>query len=149
MLDEDARALERLLSRRRTLGGFLLNADMFDRWGPKEGPEFESMAVESAAANREHASVTAALAARAAETRARAPESVRAWANAHVDLLERFIATYTSEPTYATNVFVARQEAGQWREVAAGRRAFVEENVFYVHVDAAQHAAYFGVMNEA
>lgn len=146
MLDEDACALERLLRRRHTLGGMLLNADMFDRWGPKEGPEFDAMAVESAAAGREHETVTAQLAARVAETRARAPESVRAWANAHVELLERFVATYTSEPTYATNVFVARQEADQWREVAEGKRAFVEENVFYVHVDADQHAEFFGVL---
>lgn len=144
MLAEPAVALERLLRRRRTLGGRLLNADMFDRWGPKEGPEFEAMQTESAAATREHAEVSAALVARSAETFARDPEAVRSWAAAHIDLLESFIATYAAEPNFSTHVFVAREESALWREVAAGTRPFVDENVYYVRVDAAQAAAYFG-----
>ncbi len=140
MLTESAIALERLLRKRHALGNTLLNVDMFERWGPKEGPEFDVMVADGIAARRDHAVVTAELTALAAES----PETLRAWADAHVQLLEQFVATHSSDASQDTAVFVAREEIAGWRDVAAGSRAYVDENVFYVRVDADLHRALFG-----
>lgn len=144
MVPAAAIALERLLVRRRELAVILLNADMFDRWGPKEGPECDAMMAAGAAAQKEHAEVTVQLRAQAIATGADEPDAVRAWAVAHVDLLERFIKACADDPDLRTSGGVAADELRGWREVATGASPFVDENCYYVRVDPAEHARWFG-----
>jgi hypothetical protein len=144
MVPDAARELERLLLRRHALNNILLNVDMFDRWGPKSGPEYEQMMADGAQAQGEQQEVTRRLAALSVETWQRDPDAIRAWATAHIDLLERFIAGHAGDTQHDTAVFVAREEIAAWREVAAGARPYVEENVFYVRVDPLRHAEWFG-----
>jgi hypothetical protein len=144
MVPPEAIALERLLARRRELSNILLNVEMFDRWGPKDGPEAERIFAEGAAAQAEMSEVTAKLEALSRETWARDPELVRAWAEAHRALLESFVATYADDPARSTGCFVAREELETWREVAEGKRPYVDENCYYVSVDPERHEALFG-----
>jgi hypothetical protein len=142
-VDAAAVALERLLVRRFELAQVLLNVDMFDRWGPQDGPERDRMMEEGGRARVEHDAVTAQLAALSAETWRRDPAAVRAWAEAHIELLERFIATHPDESD-STARFVAGEEIAGWREVAAGARPYVDENCYYVQIDRVRHAELFG-----
>jgi hypothetical protein len=144
MLAGAALALERLLVRRRAAAGLLVYADAFERWGPKEGPEVDQMIADAAAAQREHEQITGELTARAQETWASDRESMVAWANAHVDLLERFIAVHAGDEAQSTARFLAQREMDEWRKVARGELAYVDETAAHVDVDAAQYAAYFG-----
>lgn len=143
MLPPEALALERLLIRRKDLAGALLNVDMFDRWGPKDGPEYDRMMADGAAAQRDHSAVTAELTALANATRERAPDVMRAWAAAHIDLLKRFIDTHP-DASDDTARFVAKEESAAWQKVAAGDLPFVDENCFYIHIAPAHHAEWFG-----
>ena len=149
MLPDPALALERLLLRRHTLGNILLNVDMFDRWGPKSGPERDAMMADGEGAQREHEEVTRGLAALSTETWLRDREVGRAWAGAHTDLLEHFIAGLiaSGDASRDTALYVARQELAAWAEVASGARPYVEENVYYVQVDRARHAEHFGPLD--
>jgi hypothetical protein len=137
-------ALERLLLQRRSLSSTLLNADGFDRWGPREGPERDAMAAVAASAQQEHQEVTSALAGLVESTRTTDPAAVAAWALAHIDLLERFIKACGPDDVAKTAVFVANQEMVEWRKVIDGTVAFVDQNVFYVSVDRTRHGAWFG-----
>lgn len=137
-------ALERLLLQRRSLSGSLLNADAFDRWGPREGPERDEMAATAASAQQEHREVTRTLAGLVESTRRTDPAAVAAWALAHIDLLERFIKACGPDDVAKTAVFVANEEIVAWRKVIDGTVAFVDENVFYVSVDRSRYAAWFG-----
>jgi hypothetical protein len=143
MLPAEALALERLLVRRKELASVLLNVDMFDRWGPKDGAAHARMMADGAAAQRDHAEVTAALTALATATRARSPEVTRAWAEAHIALLQRFIASHPGASD-DTARFVAQEESNAWLQVAQGDLPFVDENCFYIHIDPADHAEWFG-----
>lgn len=136
-------ALERLLVRRYELSRILLDTDAFDRWGQKDSPEAERIYAEGDRARVEYDDLTSRLTALSQETWARDPALVRAWAEAHVDLLERFIAAHP-DASDSTSRFVANEELVAWREVAAGTRPFVDENCYYVHVDRARHAEHFG-----
>jgi hypothetical protein len=137
-------ALERLSLQRRSLSSTLLNADAFDRWGPREGPERDAMAAAAASAEQEHQKVTRTLAGLVESTRTTDPSAVVAWASAHIDLLERFIKACGPDDVAKTAVFVANEEITDWRKVIDGTVAFVDENVFYVSVDRTRYAAWFG-----
>ncbi len=143
MLPPEAIALERLLIRRKDLAGILLNVDMYDRWGPKDGPEHAQMMADGAAAQRDHAAVTAELTALATATRAHSPDAMHAWAEAHIALLQRFIAAHP-DPSHDTARFVAQEESTAWHKVADGSLPFVDENCFYIHIDPTDHAEWFG-----
>lgn len=138
MLPESALALERLLVRRRGMTSALVYADAFERWGPREGPEFERMSAEIATAMREHTEVTSELE-RTAQESDRAV--VAAWAEAHVALLEHVASTTGDEDAERT----ARRQIEEWRKVARGELAYVDECGGLVEIDAAQYAGYFGV----
>lgn len=138
MLPASALALERLLVRRRAMTNALVYADAFERWGPREGPEFERMSAEISTAMREHAEVTRELE-RSAQESARAV--VAAWAEAHVVLLEHVASTTADEDVQRT----ARRLIEEWRKVARGELDYVDESGGIVEVDAAQYAGYFGL----
>lgn len=142
-LPDAAVAMERLLLRRRELSSQLLGLDAFERWGPKSGPEYEETMRTLDAADAAHRKVTAELEALSARTRAAEPAALQAWAEAKIALLEAFIAATPGEAA-STCRHVAKEEIAGWRQVAAGERAFVDENTFYVQVDRDQHAALFG-----
>lgn len=146
MVPKAAIELERLLRRRKELCNILVNVDGFDRWGPKDGAEAARIYAEGAAAQKEHDEVSRLLAARSAELWQREPDTIRAWAAAHVDLLERFVAAHAGDPSADTARFVAKQELGKWAEVARGALAYVDENCAYVSVDRARHAELFGAL---
>ncbi len=136
-------ALERLLMRKRALSGGLLYNEMFDRWGPRVGPEFERVRREEDAIRAEYDQTVAELTTRARRAQAEEPEAIHAWVDAHVKLLERFIEDHPGEDA-STGRFVAAREIEQWREVAAGTRAYVDENTVYVSIDSTLHRELFG-----
>lgn len=136
--------LERLLRQRRALASALLNADAFDRWGPKDGPEYDEMMAAAAVDQAEHKRVTAELETRTQAARAEAPAAVQAWADAHIDLLTRFIAANADEPNHATACYVANKEREAWHEVKRGSRGYVDENCYYIHLPAEALAEWFG-----
>lgn len=136
MLPASALALERLLVRRREMTSALVYADAFERWGPRQGPEFERMSAEIATAMREHADLTSELV-RAVQEGERT--AVSAWAAAHIDLLERVAAATADEDVQRT----AQQQIEGWRKVARGELEYVEESG-QVEVDAARYTEYFG-----
>ena len=140
ILTANAIALERLLVRRRELSGELLNADMYDRWGPKDG----AMHADAETWRVEHTRVTGELAAMTADLAARDRKSIVAWARAHVALLEQFVAAKEADEAQSTACFVANQEIDEWRKVERGELNFVNENCYYVHISPAHHAEYFG-----
>ena len=76
-------------------------------------------------------------------TRATCPDAVIAWAEAHIGLLERFIASHQG-PEHSTNRFVADGEIAEWKRVKAGEIPFVDENCSYVSLDPKDHLAVFG-----
>lgn len=84
------------------------------------------------------------LAARSAELWQAEPDTVRAWAAAHVDLLERYGAAHAGDPSSDTACYVAKEELGRWAAVGRGELAYVDENCAYVSVDRARHAEWFG-----
>ncbi len=147
MVCPDAVALERLLAKRRSLSGGLLYGDAFDRWGPKEGPEYDRVMAETAEMQSAHARVTAEVEALSGATWRKNPSAIVEWAQAHVDLLERFIAANAGDEAQSTGVFVAKQEIEAWGKVARGELAYVDENGFYVHVDAGRQAEHFGALS--
>ncbi len=91
----------------------------------------------------ERVRVTADLRTLSEATRAISPEAVIAWAEAHVGLLERFIAAHQG-PEYSTSRFVAKEEIAEWKRVVAGEIPFVDENCSYVRLDPKDHLAIFG-----
>ncbi len=136
--------LERLLRQRRSLAGALLNADAFDRWGPKDGPEYDAVMASAAVDQAEHARITAELESRAKAARSEDPAAVEAWADAHIDLLTRFAAANAADPNQSTACFVANEEREAWHAVKRGTRAYVDENCYYIHLPADALAEWFG-----
>jgi hypothetical protein len=136
-------ALERLLQRKQVLANALLNVEMFDRWGPKEGPEFERMMREGGEFRVEFERTVAALRELATRAQVEEPDTMKVWAEAHITLLTRFIEA-NPEESASTGRFVAKEEIAAWREVAAGSRPFVDENCYYIRIEPALHASIFG-----
>ncbi len=138
MLPASALALERLLVRRRELTSALVYADAFEHWGPREGPEFERMTQEIAAATREHADLTSEL-----ERTVRESEGavVRAWAEAHIDLLQRAASATADEDVQRA----AQRQIEGWTKVARGELDYVDESSARVEVDTVRYAEHFGV----
>lgn len=137
MLPASALALERLLVRRRELTSALVYADAFEHWGPREGPEFERMTQEIATATREHADLANEL-----ERTVRQSDGavVRAWAEAHIDLLQRAASATADEDVQRA----AQRHIEAWTKVARGELAYVDESSAPVQIDAARYAGYFG-----
>jgi hypothetical protein len=134
--------LEALAKRIREASNLLLNADMFDRWGPKDDVEQrEAIEREAAQAEASRRAAVEQIERRMTELRARDPRPLEAWADAHVELLDEYLGRVAADTTEA---FVARQEREQWLELRAGTRARVEQNIFYVRYDPALYLQLFG-----
>ncbi len=132
-------ALERLLRERMRFGNNLLNLDFQERWGSVA--QKARAAREARELDVEAKRVAAELAKLSRETRAREPEAIEAWAAAHIELLDRFMAD-TDDDTARS---VARRERAEWKEVAAGKLSYVKRNVFYVGYDEELARQLFGL----
>lgn len=143
---DDVCTLERLLARRRRLGSQLLSLDAYDRWGARSTEEKAQAAEETRELQAARAQVTAELEAMVEQLRGRRPEAIREWALAHIELLEHFVASLgaEAEDKLSTERFVAERERDEWGEVRDGALPYVEENVFYVHLDPERYRQLFG-----
>lgn len=151
-LQPDVKALETLLTRKRNAGSMLLDQDMWERWGAQHASDDERAArnASAAAADEEHRACVEALERAVAGLRTTNPAVVAAWADAHDELLRGFIARNeveakaNSSSMAATGVFVAGQEREGWSKVKRAELAFVDQNFFYISIDAADYARIFG-----
>lgn len=149
-LSEHLRTLETWLAKLRLSGAFLLDQDMWDRWGRNHASDHEI--VERTAREREMTELRAVamreLEALVASLRATAPEAIAAWADAHDELLAGFIErTGPVEPnsTASTAVFVATEERDGWQAVKRGEQPFVDGNTFYISIDRDHYRRLFGI----
>lgn len=142
------RELETELAKIRHAGNTLLNYDMWDRQGAQHASAEERtrMETDAATATRERDAAKAALEQLVARARAESPADVAAWADAHDAYLAAFIAECAAKgEADGTAAKVAADERAGWREVRDGKRAFVDENVFYVTLNADRYRSLFGV----
>lgn len=142
------RALEQQLAKIRNAGNVLLDYDQWDRHGRQHASDEACAAMEGAlaAATRDHGEASAALAALVLTTRAEAPADLAAWAAAHEAYLTAFLdACVARGEGDGTAAFVARDERAAWVEVRAGTRAVVDENAYYVTLEADLYRQLFGI----
>lgn len=137
--------LERLQAERRAIGAELLYLDGYDRWGQPDDREGVWRQQSELGERRRH--VVAELERRVRSLRASDPSHVIAWAEAHRALLSAYAdACRAKEPAgeQSTERFVAEGEMEAWAKVASGEADSVDENTYYVSVDASQYEALFG-----
>jgi hypothetical protein len=126
----------------RDAANISLNADMFDRWGPKDDTaQREAIEREAADAYSRRSAAIEQLERRVPLLRTSEPEAVEAWADAHLELLAEFLAR---TPPDSTEQFVAARERDQWVEVRTGACSRFDQNVYYVRYDRSLYAAIFG-----
>ena len=135
-------ALERAAKAIRRASDTLVDADAFDRWGPRnDDAQREAIERDAAEATRERDAAVAELAARVPALRRASPTLIHAWVDAHVALLDDYLARVAADSTEAS---VARKEREQWRELAAGTRDRVRQNGHFVHYDDGLYRELFG-----
>lgn len=142
------RELEHLLATIRRASGVQLDYDMWDRHGRQHASAEQCSAMDAAFANasRERENATSALQALVTATRAGAPAALTAWTDAHDAYLAAFLDDCAARgESEGTAAFVARSEREHWAEVRAGTRAFVDENVFYVTMNAERYRELFDI----
>lgn len=142
------RELETLLGKIRIAGGILLNYDMWERWGAAHASPEEraKMDAEFSVASRDHGAAKIALETLVIATRADAPAELATWAELHDLCLAAFLDDCTARgESEGTAAFVARGERAQWAEVRAGARSFVDENHYYVTMNAERYRRLFGL----
>jgi hypothetical protein len=142
------RELDHLLATIRRAGSVQLSYEMWDGHGRQHASaeQCSAMETELATATRERESATRALEALVIATRAEAPAELTAWADAHEAYLAAFVDDCAAcGESDGTATFVARRESEHWAEVRAGKRAFVDENVFYVTMNAERYRRFFGI----
>jgi len=133
----DVKALETLLGRKKELCSLAISLDGYHRWGNGGDPKFEAFATSELAESR---AIEVRLQKLVARIQERSPEVIGIWARAHMTLLEDYLSRVDSDSTAA---FVAKRELAEWRQVVAGKRAYVEENPAHVKPDAALYARLF------
>ena len=142
------RELEHLLATIRRAGGVQLDYDMWDRHGRQHASaeQCSAMDAEFAKATRERENATSTLEALVIATRTQAPAELTVWADAHDAYLAAFLDDCAARgESEGTAAFVARGEREHWAEVRAGKRAFVDENVFYVTMNTERYRTFFGI----
>jgi hypothetical protein len=137
-MSSDVTSLERLLARKKQLGSLAVSLDGYDRWG--HGSD-EAFASKAKAELQERPAVAAQLEALIAELKHSSPETLVAWAEAHIELLGDFLSRV---PADSTEAFVARGEREQWAQVRDGTLDYVEENSVFVKPDAEVYERLFG-----
>ena len=142
------RDLERLLAKIRNAGNVQLNYDMWDSHGREHASAEQCATMEAELANASHErnAAKAALEALVATTRAEAPAEIAAWADAHDTYLAAFVDDCVARgESGGAAASVAIRERAEWAEVRAGTRELVDENLFYVTLDAERYRRLFGI----
>ncbi len=127
------------MARRRVLVSQLVSLDAYDRWGYPDDEQRKQMEADVGVASTELHQVEQRLRDGAA---ALSDADRRAWSDAHVQLLDRYVGVLTD--AQSTEKFVAEGERKAWLEVADGARPYVDENGYYVRHDPEQYRALFG-----
>lgn len=138
-VSDQVRRLEAILAKLREANAFLLDQDMWDRWGRQHASDQEI----DERATRERLLIdqrVAALRDLTALVGASSPETISQWAEAHDRLLAKFIESSAD----STALHVAREEREGWQAVKRGEQPFVEGNTFYVQLDRELYAELFG-----
>ncbi len=136
--------MEGMMARRRLVSAWLLNLDGYERWGNASPEDMDRAWKDSGISPGEDEALDRQIAAALGALRKDDPEAVRAWAHAHVRLLEGFMGDLEVAGSTGTQRFVAAGERAQWLEVAEDGRDHVQENTYYVQVSRARHEAIFG-----
>lgn len=128
-------ALEVELVRIRDAKSTLLDVEMRERYASRD-PEAEAeMTRDATSARTSQRDAEEKLVALVARLRIEDPGAIASWVERHVALLEEVIAAHANAEAGSreqVTLGVAEEERAAWREVLAGRRTHVEENVFYV-----------------
>lgn len=136
--------LERWMARRRTIESRLLTLDGYRRWGARTEEDHATAAAEESVLGMELREGDAALTRRVEALRVEDPGAIARWCEAHVALLDHYLAMLGDDEAKRTERFVAEGERREWQEVLAGERGFADENVYYVRFDPALYEALFG-----
>jgi hypothetical protein len=142
------RALETLYAQIRHAGMIELHVDLWEHGGAASASPQQraAMAAELAEASRQRLAARTALEELVTRTRAEAPADVAAWALAHHAYLSLFLHDCAERgESDSVGASVATRERAEWGEVRAGARAFVDENLAYVPIDAHRYRAHFGI----
>jgi hypothetical protein len=141
---EDVCALERLLARKRQAGRELLDMDAYERWGAQHDTDEgrAQRAADAARSQTEYSVAVAELTALVERLRREQSATIDRWVELHRQLLQQIIDAPGAD---STAVFVAKEEEEGWQAVQRGEKPFVDENVFYIHVDRERYAALFGI----
>ena len=135
--------IERLMKKRRRLSNILLNLDMYERWGGSQDSSMNaelSRAADYSVQNEQARQEIIQLAGRLS------PADRRAWAEAHLALLQDFLADCRADgQNTSTEEFVAREESTGWQEVASGTADLVQQNIFYIRYKNELYQQYFGM----
>jgi hypothetical protein len=145
---DQVRELETLLAKIRAAGMIELNYDFWERGGAEHASPWQraTMAAELADASRTRAAARTSLDALVAATRSSSPAAIAAWADAHDAYLTAFLDECASRGEAGdTAASVATRERTEWAEVRAGTRAFVDESLFYVTLNAECYRRLFGI----
>jgi hypothetical protein len=142
------RALEQLLARIRIAGNIQLNYDMWDSHGREHASAEQRATMEADLANasQERSAAKTALEALVATTRAEASADIAAWVDAHDAYLAAFLDDCAAlGESGGTAASVAMRERAEWAEVRAGTRELVDEDLYYVTLNAERYRRLFGI----
>lgn len=145
-VSDQVRQLETHLAELRVAGAFLLDQDTWERFGRAHASDqeiAERTHRERHMIERRDASI-AALDALVPTLRETDPQAIIAWAEAHLALLDHFIATTTTQAAPdAVAVGVAKQERAGWDAVKRGEQPYVDGNSFFIRFDRELYRALF------
>ncbi len=132
--------LETLLARKRQLCSIGVSLDAYMRWGNGSDPDFAAFAMKEL---EERPQTTKSLETLIDNIQRSSPETLVAWAEAHIALLEDYLEERVAGDS--TAAFVAKRELQQWREVARGELRYADENPVHVKPDPELYERLFGV----
>lgn len=146
-MDPMVTQLETFLRTMRRTGSVLLQHDMWEHFASRHASDEENAAHarEFAKSKDLYKEASAGLKKLVEELRSTSPESVRAWALAHYQILEDLIADYEGVENRGTEAFVGREEQEKWMLVHDGKAEYVDENTFYISVNPERYKLAFGI----
>lgn len=138
--------LESIKKEIRSTGGVLLGLDMEDRWGAKDEESAKARERDFQLYDQKIAGLRNKLAGMVKQLRTENKALLEQWADAHITLLNDFIARKQTDPEkYRTELYVAREEIGKWTAFRKGEINDVDQNFFYVHYEPTLFRKLFGI----